>query len=616
MNNCPKKLLWVFALYLLSVCGINRLEAQPFVVSKPIGLDDKYRGVITEWRKIESKHLAPMNIDSLLDEEKKTEEKDAEEMRKGKRIARPLQFATSRQVSVNLKDNGTWDILPDGSKVWRMRLIAPGAFSFSFIFDKFYLPKDAKFFIYNEMEKEQSILGAFTSIHNSASGQFATAPIQGSIVILEYIEPVSNRESGKISITSVALGYKNIFEIEKQITEKEKSANSIRKAPNQENTDENKTQGYYGVGGTDDKPCMANTDVNCPQFTSYSDIKRSVVAIYVNQGTSICSGAVLNRIGNSLYNVTPLILTAFHCLGGNPSTADLFVYRFKYERTSCGSSTLEVSDYYSGSTFLSGWDSPDFALIRLNTYPAAMLGTNIFMSGWTRSAASSVLALPLTGIHHPLSDVKKVVQQNQGLPSFSDPYISIVPNIGKLFRGSSGSPLYNNQKLIIGVAAGASDPYPWSDCSSRSALYGQIAASWEGAGTSDTRLKDHLDPFNSGAISQSGINLNTAWNGSAVLKQQIDDGSIIHSTKISPNPLTKSGSIGYSVEQDSKITLEVYDALMRKVGYSLEVQQQVGYHEQIIPVSQLQTGSYTVRITAVNGRNQIQVKSVILNVIH
>jgi len=69
---------------------------------------------------------------------------------------------------------------------------------------------------------------------------------------------------------------------------------------------------------------------------------------------------------------------------------------------------------------------------------------------------------------------------------------------GTTQNGSSGSPLYNSDKRVVGQ-----DSY--SDCSScgpcdsdKGSCYGKISKSWSGGGSSTSRLKDWLDPTSTG----------------------------------------------------------------------------------------------------------------------
>ena len=69
--------------------------------------------------------------------------------------------------------------------------------------------------------------------------------------------------------------------------------------------------------------------------------------------------------------------------------------------------------------------------------------------------------------------------------------------------GSSGSPIFDQDKLIMGDLSGG---YASNACDNPSpAWYGKIWYSWDQNGTTPaTRLKDWLDPGNTGIIKQPG----------------------------------------------------------------------------------------------------------------
>jgi lysyl endopeptidase len=67
--------------------------------------------------------------------------------------------------------------------------------------------------------------------------------------------------------------------------------------------------------------------------------------------------------------------------------------------------------------------------------------------------------------------------------------------------GSSGSPLFDASGRIIGQLHGGT-----SECyKSLPDWYGRISRSWEGGGEPGTRLRDWLDPANTGATTLDGV---------------------------------------------------------------------------------------------------------------
>ena len=79
---------------------------------------------------------------------------------------------------------------------------------------------------------------------------------------------------------------------------------------------------------------------------------------------------------------------------------------------------------------------------------------------------------------------------------------SIPPGVTE--PGSSGSPLYTAEQRFIGVLSGG-PAFCGATGTQLSDLYGQLAHAWEGLGTPSTRMRDYLDPLNTGAEFIDGI---------------------------------------------------------------------------------------------------------------
>ncbi len=52
----------------------------------------------------------------------------------------PLRFGYAFEVSLGLDNAGTWTELPNGDRVWRLRIAAPDAYSINLLYDEFWLP--------------------------------------------------------------------------------------------------------------------------------------------------------------------------------------------------------------------------------------------------------------------------------------------------------------------------------------------------------------------------------------------------------------------------------------------------------------------------------------------
>ena len=89
----------------------------------------------------------------------------------------PLRFGYAFAVSLGLDSAGTWTELPNGDRLWRLRIVAPGAYSINLLYDDFWLPVGGRLFIYNE--DRHMVLGAFTAANNKDHGKFSTGLVRG-----------------------------------------------------------------------------------------------------------------------------------------------------------------------------------------------------------------------------------------------------------------------------------------------------------------------------------------------------------------------------------------------------------------------------------------------------
>ena len=250
--------------------------------------------------------------------------------------------------------------------------------------------------------------------------------------------------------------------------------------------------GGRGYGDSD----VQNIDVACKP--AYTDHSSGVSLILLSGGTACCSGALIKTTD---YSFKPYILTAFHCLDSNgdktlsspekASTSNWMV-KFNYKHTICGGNTLATSYTYNAATFRSAWNVTDFALVELNSNLVA--NNELYWFGWNKSGENPPSG---AGIHHPHGDVMKISIENNNAISTSWPgetgyyYWQVTFDEGLVEPGSSGSPLLDHNKRVVGQLRGA------SDTNNKKARYGKLASSWTGGGTAETRLSNWLDPMDS-----------------------------------------------------------------------------------------------------------------------
>lgn len=161
---------------------------------------------------------------------------------------------------------------------------------------------------------------------------------------------------------------------------------------------------------------------------------------FMKDGASyLCSGTLLNDTDTSTQ--IPWLHTAAHCISSQAIASTVNSY-WKYEATGCGSRVLGNYVLLSGGAdYLyssSGGSGTDGALLRLRDPAPA----SVHFAGWDAGALPA--SAPVTAIHHPSGDVKKV-SLGQHRPVGSDSVSHAVGWLeGTTEGGSSGSGLFTS----------------------------------------------------------------------------------------------------------------------------------------------------------------------------
>ncbi|MDD4574837.1 MAG: T9SS type A sorting domain-containing protein [Bacteroidales bacterium] len=403
------------------------------------------------------KIIPAINVQALLAED---------EQNIGKAV--PFRFGKDIDVYYNLMNSGIWETMDNGDRLWRLKIESPNAYSLNFICNQFFIPDGARLFVYSG---DKSIVrGAYTSKNNNAQFSFANAPIASSSIVLEYFEPANVIGQGRININKVIHGYRDTFA---------------------------KNRGPFGTSGS------CNINVNCPLGDDWQNEKTGVAIIVTSNNSAVCTGTIVN---NTAEDAKPYFLTANHCT--QSANTQNWIFIFNHESEECIGTTGPVDQSINGAELVATDSPSDFALLLLNNdIPAEY---NVFFCGWSNAdiPADSTICM-----HHPAGDLKKISKDIH--PSVSSSYGN-TPNthwevsnweFGTTEGGSSGSALFNFDGHIVGQLHGGQ-----ASCTNNSYdRYGKIAYSWTNNNneSANKRLKDWLDPTNSGVVTLDGKYFNT-----------------------------------------------------------------------------------------------------------
>jgi hypothetical protein len=398
-----------------------------------------------------------------------------------------LQVADNIPVSIAPGRNGTWETLADGSRLWRVRVRAAGATDLRLGFGHFSLPPAATLYVIGADGYYQ---GPYLAA-DATGTTFNAPPVPGDTAMIELRVPAASALAPEaLQLDHVGAGFRDLFGREK--------ADST------------------GPGASG----ACNVNVVCPLGQPYPDQIRAV-GDYEFQadddlGYYLCSGTLLADVPRDNKNY---FLTAAHCITSTTEAASMVVY-WNYQSTQCATLSAPaggfLNDDLHGATLRARRADVDFALVELNQAPQT--DWNVYYAGWD---ASGTVPSGTIGIHHPSGDVKKITAGPAPATTYSCIADDTASNThwltgpysqGTTEGGSSGSGLFatatagSRAKLLIGTLSGGaaacstlspSQPNAENDC------YGKFSIAWNGANAS-SRLRDWLDPANTGAISLQG----------------------------------------------------------------------------------------------------------------
>lgn len=419
-------------------------------------------------------------------------------------LGRAFRVGQLIQVNLNPQNSGTWTTLSDGSKVWQLQIRAENALALGLYFsEEVVLPVGGKLYAFNQNKKH--VLGAFTS--NTPRFE-AMQMVEGDILTLEYNAPPHVLQQPIININEVSYFYRGVEDFVYQF-----NSNMAPKA----------------------QSCQV--DVACtPESNGWAEQIRSVVHFTFNQSgfSYVCSGATINNTNN---DCKPYILTAWHCGERNAgSSIASWVWYWNYQKSTCqpnsnsqnpskGNQSITGGNVRSssgngtlnnppGSNQVAG---SDFYLVELNNLiPTAY---NPYFAGWDRTNTGATSGV---GIHHPAGSAKKISTFSSTLTNTNFNgggtghfwrviWVATANGHGVTEGGSSGSPIFNQNKRIVGQLTGGSS---LCNATNQPDIYGKLRSDWDlCVGGTTAQLKPWLDPTDSGVSFLDGHSCSSGGGG-------------------------------------------------------------------------------------------------------
>lgn len=465
-------------------------------------------------------------------------------------INQPMLAAIILNTDINYIEQAHLTVLENGDKIYQLAITSKGAKAINIYYNDFHIPEGGKLFIYNPSKTQ--LHGAYTSINNSINKNFTHDYITGDQLVIEYNEP-SNVTETKIHINQIGYFLRDVT----------KTAASAE--------------------------CEVN--VNCSEGDDWQDEKKGVVRLLIKDDSQSfwCSGSLVN---NTDTDCAPYVLSAEHCTSGtNQTDNDASIVYFNYEANTCNGTSGDATKSMTGFNIIAKATASgsDFILLKLKTEIPD--DYEPYFNGWKKDDATFGSGV---SIHHPSSDVKKISTYSTNLSSTSISggmtngywgvtWSSTSNGYGITEGGSSGSPIFNKDGLIIGTLTGGN-----SFCSTptKTDYYGKLSAHWDQNGSIPSkRLLDWLDPSGTGISELKGT-----YKPCTNSVSELTFGEI----KVWPNP--SSTILNIKIEHTDYIqpTIILHD-LLGKVIFKQQLSNSNNFLINI-PTNNISTGNYVLSI--------------------
>lgn len=472
---------WALFGSLLLICGMQ-LDAA-FAQSRPTLPSEQHAAHLQPASSLPSIALPPIDGASLRTKDAKT---DAHHT--------PYRFGKVVETNYRPDQNGTWERLPSGDWLWRLRVESGNAVSMSIGFTEFQVPDMATLYVYGP--EKSGVHGPYTHV-DATHGKLWTPIVRGEELVIELKVPNQSRSEVRLVVGKVVHGYR-----------------SLTSGPS-----------------SNSKSASCHIDVACEEADSWEKQARAVARYSFTQNNSrfVCSGSLIN---NTARNGRPLFLTASHCVH-TPEEAASMVFYWNFQTSQCRTPGTEESGTFpldlehwtktsSGATVLARYGIPryvfnaDLSLVEVDDIIPDEF--NLYLAGWNREFTTTQQS---TTIHHPRGHAKRISFDNDPATKTGyrerqegDSHLRVEDwERGGMEPGSSGAPLFNQEQQIVGVFSGnkegqygcdrnqGTDQSSWFGRLSEGFFWTRVDGGHRYKGRS---FGDVLDPKNTGAKTLSG----------------------------------------------------------------------------------------------------------------
>lgn len=395
------------------------------------------------------------------------------------------RFAASLPFNLTTHNSGRWTSLPGGSRLWQLGIRLENALSLNVYLSELQLPPGSKLFIYSP--DHDHFLGDFVGMVGES---FASTPLEGFRLIIEFYEPAEFSGQGHIKLERVGYGYRSV----------------------------DATGHLFGHASDCSIPSDGTNQL-------VSNAQASTVLVLTDFGTRLRTGIMVNNSGNE---VLPYLLTS-----AVANSEDVAGWTFVFNRSIAGSKESEIiqvgQQSVYGADLLKSYDDHNIALLKLTKVPKSEW--NVYYSGWQLTEPNG----SVFNTHFPKGDIGTQANSDFAAPQISHKLAVREWASGLTEQGSIGSPLFNSAGQLCGIFCSGS-----SSCENNGTdIFTRPAAAWNGP----DGLKKWLDPKNHNQIGLDG----RPAEESEIIISHINEVTVIY-----PNPT--SGRVFHQIKKGFELT--------------------------------------------------------------